>query len=191
VIPARRFIRNALILLSLLLCITSILMWQRSYRVADGVTHGRNGYALDGTLIRRIRGVESRNGRLHIGFGQFSSVMFNSVSPREEGFHTSHASPVLHEASGGEVWAFSGFQYKRWGQTTVLDIRSLAIPYWFLSVTFGLWPMFWLTSRVRRKRKFAHLCPTCGYDMRATPSRCPECGKPSPSAPLPTPSSSL
>ena len=56
--------------------------------------------------------------------------------------------------------------------------QYVGIPYWMLAVLCGL-PLllglrtFWL----RRKWGTAGICGGCGYDLRATTDRCPECGK--------------
>jgi hypothetical protein len=55
---------------------------------------------------------------------------------------------------------------------------GIALPFWLLAILCGVAPVLrWNPRRLcRRRRLAAGLCPACGYDMRATPERCPECG---------------
>ena len=74
-----------------------------------------------------------------------------------------------------------------WEHPTMWDLGySLAehhayVPFWLLALAAGAWPTASLTllvrRRIRRRRaaREGH-CRVCGYDLRATPDRCPECG---------------
>ena len=51
------------------------------------------------------------------------------------------------------------------------------VPWWILLPPLALLPGTWLRGRFRRRRRRTlGLCLKCGFDLRATPDRCPECG---------------
>lgn len=54
-------------------------------------------------------------------------------------------------------------------------------PLWMVTLSASLFAAGLLASRARRHTPGRPgLCPRCGYDLRASPDRCPECGQPSP-----------
>ena len=61
------------------------------------------------------------------------------------------------------------------------ETRYLGCPYWFIMLLTAILPAARLAGwrrrrRARRLRMRPSLCQHCGYDCRATPDRCPECG---------------
>jgi len=75
------------------------------------------------------------------------------------------------------AFAFAGMALER-SPFPLLSLR-IDLPLWIVVASTAVLPLVRVArwcGRIRRKR--AGLCPSCGYDLRATPDLCPECGTP-------------
>jgi hypothetical protein len=69
------------------------------------------------------------------------------------------------------------FQAERKVREELLVGHRVWVPYWPIVAITGWWPALRFLAWLRRSRRMrSHLCPVCGYDLRASPERCPECG---------------
>lgn len=60
--------------------------------------------------------------------------------------------------------------------TPSVRFNYLAVPHWFIGLCAAVVFALWLVVGRRRRRPPPGHC-VCGYDLRATPGRCPECGR--------------
>jgi hypothetical protein len=149
----RRRLFTCLTILSLLLCLATVGLWVRSYWAADfaGRYNGRG----------RIFALVSTMGSIEIsatpsGNGSFAGVYYGRDKADRWG---SVASTMRFGAHFGPIESWVLF------------------PHWFAGLLFAVLPTLRLRAilRTRRENRIG-LCQHCGYDLRATPDRCPECG---------------
>lgn len=88
-----------------------------------------------------------------------------------------------HDLSAQPRWGLSSFRgfttfwTPSYSKATYPGSWSVFIPLWMPTVFFALiLGLFFLPFRKRRERRRLGLCLNCGYDLRGTWGRCPECG---------------
>jgi hypothetical protein len=140
-----------------ILLIAALAVWVRSYHYADTVDILRSA---DGQTVS----LDSRSGRLTLTTAPFRTSY--GVSGRD----TRWSCEWLRDPAPRARFRISGWERLPGGW-------ALHVPYWavVLLLTF---PTAWRMSAYLRRARDArnNLCPACGYDLRASPDRCPECG---------------
>jgi hypothetical protein len=89
---------------------------------------------------------------------------------------TSRSNPYRYKLEYNGFPAF--FRYVRW-PTHSTWVITIPIP--FLMLFTSVLPVLYVWGwRAAQRRDTRGLCPICGYDLRASPIRCPECGTAAP-----------
>jgi len=164
--------------LSLLLCLAAAVLWVRSHWV--GETWDWNGWK--GT---RDAGLASARGQLSFYWEPPAQPWHNPLLPPGEVSYygttdphrlDAHVHSIRSDANTRGFGPRLGFalflQFPDPGGTNHVEA---AVPYWPVTLALATAPALRLRRRWRR-RGGPPVCGNCGYDLRATPGRCPECG---------------
>src|SRR5690349_10197500 len=175
-----RILVNAATLLSLLLCITTIVLWVRSYLAADWyccplkrdvADEPNDDWGLATQLV-----ILSSRGKVRFHRGE--------MQPRHAGAtglaSTRPAPPLLSPRRTLRTdwsWQFGGIErfHRAPNRQQVIDgsylflgFDDLTLPWWMLTAAAAILPGIWLVrlpKRLRRRRRRRNrLCTKCGYD---------------------------
>jgi hypothetical protein len=186
---------NVLVGVSLVLCVAAAVLWVRSYDIGELFEYVKLG-SVDRTFSVYL--LSGATGNIHFFRTQWSfkkpglaeKFALSDSELFHEGFHFYSSGPLSKTTfSLPYAWHFLGFGFQGWrpqldpadlsieaGSQFVSEL-DLQIPDWFIVLLTASLPAIAVWFRLkRRSRSRKCLCLVCGYDLRATPNRCPECG---------------
>jgi hypothetical protein len=157
----RRRLFNLAAAVSLVLCISSVALSVRSTKRGD---------LLELYVWDHVFAVASQSGGIFVSFGSVwegpSTMVFKSF----DAVSWSGTLGMGYYAHSQIGW-FCDFAF------AADSAVAAVIPHWFVACAFCVLPVRVILRKLNRsKRCSLNCCPTCGYDLRATPDCCPECG---------------
>ena len=192
----KRRLLNLLTALSLLLCVAVCVLWVRSYWHRDSLYREEMS---PGGLAWTSKTFHSSSGMIWADIWR-GSYLDRSIALYEwqmlQRFREQAALRVGDSATVRPgTWTYSdvvprpavtpeesfGIHYVRTRDQIAPGITHFVfhagIPHGLVAALAMILPAVSTWSWLRRRhRRRGGLCPSCGYDLRATPGRCPECG---------------
>ncbi len=174
----------------LITCVTISTLWVRNWSTTEAVTHTSFRQTGGATCLTMWVFGFSAAGEMGIcreqdtSGGMADTVAVSMAALFHDGWH--------HDRDSGKGW--SSFDAGRAGdlfragrlcisagdQTNAGGFSSgvgVVVPTWIAMFGTGFLPVLSVVCRIRRSiRRVPGRCRRCGYDLRASPERCPECG---------------
>ncbi len=178
---------------SLVMCVAVCVLWVRSYdsyvrhdTVRWQFTNFRLYESHEWPLYYGQAFVTVARGGIEVYWTRTEvDALYGSLPERGWDFELSGGKyPLLPNGSATFTWGGFEWHYSKrtWPKTRVDSQPSkrefaLTLPLWFVTASTAVLPIAWLRqARRRRRKRLLNLCEQCGYDRRASPDRCPECG---------------
>ena len=155
--------------LSLCMCVGTGALWVRSCYTWDELTIERIPVARYEEFTNCTFYAENNRGQLTVAFQR----MGQPAGPRRWrfSFDEPYELQAIERVPLRHWLGCDGWHIRREGHLEV----GITLPLWLLTAVLAVLPI--ARALARRSGSSRHLrCRRCGYDLRATPHRCPECG---------------
>jgi len=149
--PRRSF--NLLVLICLLLSLALGALWVRGLFKRDQLVFGVGGWKCALAVFPQ-------------------HAYFIAIDARSQPIATDVRTGLSQYPSRARYWEIQ-YQHRPGGALRI------GIPFWLPLLFTIVPPLWWLILKMQKlRRRRDGLCRECGYDLRASSDRCPECGTP-------------